>query len=449
MSSRVLGIAIGVVLALVSRLSPAAESDLTVARMAWYAHEFATVLRIYTPLAQQGNQLAQERLGEIYNRGLGVPQDAARAKAYFHAAAENAEARATDPASMFAVAKLYDSGDGLPKDKSKAFAWYGKAAALSYSDAYINLVAAARALYGDNLNPAQAVAWMQKAVDQGNPVAEANLANWYRSGWGVERDDAKAEALDYAAALQDYPLAEADYGAARADAGDAADAMVWLQKAADHGDPFGQYRLCLLYYDASDYAHGLPLCRQAAAQELPAAQDTMGRIYLYGKGVARDEVQALAWFRKSADQGYYDAQYMLGLMAEQRNEMKEAHGWYAKSAQQGFPDAEDKMGWMYLNGIGVDKNPDTAVAWLQKAAAQGSQYSNQVLEELMANNNQQSRPIQFNNQPQGPRYMAPGVYGFSGGWNALVPPSAKGPFMPSVYGCSGMNGMTAACRGWW
>ena len=429
-------------------LSHAAESDLTVARMAWYAHEFATDLRIYTPLAQQGNQLAQERLGEIYARGLGVPQDTERAKAYFDAAAANAEARATDPASMFAVAKLYGSGNGVPEDDAKALAWYRKAAALGYSDAQINLVAMATRIYGDKLNPALAVEWMQKAADQGNPVAETKMADWYRDGWGVEKDEARAVALDYAAALQGYAEAESDYGAARRDAGDTADAVVWLQKAAEHGDGFGAYRLCLLYYDANDDAHGLPLCRQAAAQELPAAQDTMGRIYLYGKGVPRDEGQALAWFRKSADQGYYDAQYMLGLMAEENKNMKEAHGWYAKSAQQGFPDAEDKLGWMYLNGIGVDKNPDTAVAWLQKAAAQGSQYAQQTLGGLMANNNQQA-PIQYNNQPKGPRYFAPGVYGFSGGWNALVPPSAKGPFMPNVYGCSGINGMTAACRGWW
>ena len=37
-----------------------------------------------------------------------------------------------------------------------------------------------------------------------------------------------------------------------------------------------------------------------------------GRCYGFGEGVAKDEVEAVKWFRKAADQGYALAQWFLG-----------------------------------------------------------------------------------------------------------------------------------------
>ena len=37
--------------------------------------DFATALREWTPLAKQGNAIAQYNLGVMYANGLGVPQD--------------------------------------------------------------------------------------------------------------------------------------------------------------------------------------------------------------------------------------------------------------------------------------------------------------------------------------------------------------------------------------
>jgi TPR repeat protein len=36
-------------------------------------------------------------------------------------------------------------------------------------------------------------------------------------------------------------------------------------------------------------------------------------MYLNGKGVPKDDAEAVKWFRKAAEQGYADAQYDLGL----------------------------------------------------------------------------------------------------------------------------------------
>ena len=42
------------------------------------------------------------------------------------------------------------------------------------------------------------------------------------------------------------------------------------------------------------------------------AQYNLGNAYAYGRGVAKDGVQAVKWYRKAADQGYALAQFDLG-----------------------------------------------------------------------------------------------------------------------------------------
>ena len=51
---------------------------------------------------------------------------------------------------------------------------------------------------------------------------------------------------------------------------------------------------------------------EAAEQELPFAQYTLGCLYLKGEEILRDMAKAVAWLRKAALQGNEYAQYRLG-----------------------------------------------------------------------------------------------------------------------------------------
>jgi TPR repeat protein len=44
------------------------------------------------------------------------------------------------------------------------------------------------------------------------------------------------------------------------------------------------------------------------------AEHFLGVAYATGQGVAKNEAEAVRWFRKAAEQGYADAQYAIGLM---------------------------------------------------------------------------------------------------------------------------------------
>jgi TPR repeat protein len=61
---------------------------------AYYRHDYATVFRELRPLADQGNANAQHDLGVMYEYGLGVPEDGARAARWYRKAAEQGVAEA-------------------------------------------------------------------------------------------------------------------------------------------------------------------------------------------------------------------------------------------------------------------------------------------------------------------------------------------------------------------
>ncbi len=152
------------------------------------------------------------------------------------------------------------------------------------------------------------------------------------------------------------------------------------------------------------------------------AQASLGFMYCYGLGVAKDEVKAIEWYGKSAQQGnpcakcwiakYAKEQFDLGVKYARRQETPEDFGaavrcyrkaaelglaqaqftlgviydngndvvgkdecmaaeWYRKAAEQGHVEAQYNLGVMYDNGQGVVKDRSMAAKWYRKAAEQG------------------------------------------------------------------------------
>ena len=105
------------------------------------------------------------------------------------------------------------------------------------------------------------------------------------------------------------------------------------------------------------------------------AQFSLGVRYSLGDGVAKDEAEAVKWYRKAADQGDAFGQGNLGVMyADGRGVAKdeaEAVKWYRKAADQGNALAQFNLGVMYEDGLGVAKDESEAVKWYRKAAEQG------------------------------------------------------------------------------
>jgi TPR repeat protein len=88
--------------------------------------------------------------------------------------------------------------------------------------------------------------------------------------------------------------------------------------------------------------------------------------------MAKDEVEAVKWYRKAAEQGDELAQFNLGVMYDNGQGVAkddvEAAKWYRKAAEQGIAIAQINLGVAYVNGQGVAKDQVEAYAFFNLAA---------------------------------------------------------------------------------
>ena len=94
-------------------------------------------------------------------------------------------------------------------------------------------------------------------------------------------------------------------------------------------------------------AKALAELRGRAEKGEVSAQNWLGGMYDTGQGVAKDEVEAVKWYRKAADQGFADAQVNLGNMYWVGNgvvkDELEAYKWFLLSGAQGDEFAKKKI----------------------------------------------------------------------------------------------------------
>jgi hypothetical protein len=111
--------------------------------------------------------------------------------------------------------------------------------------------------------------------------------------------------------------------------------------------------------------------RKAAEQDFATAQFNLGDMYEGGRGVPQDDVQAVAWYRKAAEQGLAGAQSSLGECygrgaGVERDPVEEV-AWYRKAAEQDFAGAQYHLVRCYKYGRGVERDLVKAGAWFRKA----------------------------------------------------------------------------------
>jgi uncharacterized protein len=114
---------------------------------AYGSGDYATALREWKPLAEQGDAIAQYLVGVMYDEGQGVPQNYWTALKWYTLAAEQG-----NTVAQHKMGVMYDEGKGVPQDYKTAVKWY------------------------------------KLAAEQGNADAQGNLAVMYAFGRGVLKD---------------------------------------------------------------------------------------------------------------------------------------------------------------------------------------------------------------------------------------------------------------------
>ena len=140
-----------VALAVLTSLAAPVWADYETGAAAARRGDYATALREWQPLVEQGHPQALIELGFMYANGHGVARDDAEALRLYRRAAEQGAAL-----GQFNTGYMYVNGLGAERD------------------------------------PAEGLRWYRRAADQGFVAAQFNLGVRYYSGEGIERDLAQA-----------------------------------------------------------------------------------------------------------------------------------------------------------------------------------------------------------------------------------------------------------------
>jgi hypothetical protein len=161
--------------------------------------DIATAFRLLSAEAANGNADAQVNLGYMYARGQGTAPNQAEALRLYRLSAERGNGE-----GMNAVGYKYQFGTGVAPDIGTAIDWYCR------------------------------------AVAQGNPRALNNLAILLNDGNGVARDVPQARDLWRQAADRGNTNSALNLGVSLATSGNTSEALLWLRRAAQAGQPSAQ-----------------------------------------------------------------------------------------------------------------------------------------------------------------------------------------------------------------
>ena len=159
-------VAFAAIVLVLSYAAPVAAGPLEDGTAAYDGGDYATALRLLRPLANQGNADAQIKLGLMYLRGDGVPQNDGEALKWYRLAADQGNAYAQANLGL-----MYHVGQGVPQNHDEAAKWFWLAANRG--------VASAQALLGFMYADGQGVPqdyvrahmWFSLSAAQGGQVA--------------------------------------------------------------------------------------------------------------------------------------------------------------------------------------------------------------------------------------------------------------------------------------
>ena len=163
-------------------------SDIDTARAARKRGDIDTYVRIVTRLAEQGDDLAEVLLGDVYSKGEDRPQDFAKALRWYGTPKKVRHAYYLGRIGLI----LREGGKGITPNPTKAYAYLHEAA-LRGDGSMSWIWQALSKMYFDGTgirkNRAAAFMWLEKLAHHANdPAAQRNLGMLYGQGTGNVRN---------------------------------------------------------------------------------------------------------------------------------------------------------------------------------------------------------------------------------------------------------------------
>jgi TPR repeat protein len=255
--------------------------------------QYEKAFELYRDLAERGDPLAQNSLGDMHLYGLGVPQSDTEAVKWYRKSAELGLAVAQDQ-----LGSMYYAGRGVPQSDTEAVKWYKAADSQGYANAQSNI--GFMYYYGKGVarNLTSAGNYFMLAAEKGNANAQNNVGIMIEHGINGRPNIYRA--------------------------------IEWYRKAADQGHMVAQGNLDRIKKAEESLSKrdiaAAERYRKEAEQGDGEAAYNLGMSYFDGRGVLKDPSLARRWLGRAAMNGYRPAGKILARMNANEREPYRALG---------------------------------------------------------------------------------------------------------------------------
>jgi uncharacterized protein len=182
---RIVAVLLAALIVLLNR--SASADELTDALIRYVMRDYARAVELLTPLAEQGNAVAQLKLGIIYARGEGVPRDGVAALRWLAGAAEQGQSEA-----QFELGVAHRDGLATPVNGKLAMYWFQRAAEAGVPRA-CNAIGEMYLGHPDvPQDYAAALVWFLRGAQEDDADSLYNIGVRYLLGQGVIADEIEA-----------------------------------------------------------------------------------------------------------------------------------------------------------------------------------------------------------------------------------------------------------------
>ncbi len=135
-------------------------------------------------------------------------------------------------------------------------------------------------------------------------------------------------------------------------------------------------------WSRGEYSQAVSAWEGSAAEGDVDALFNLGQAYRLGRGVARDEVRARAYYAQAANGGHIQAADIYGLMLFQNGQVEQALPYVQAAANRGDPRSQYLLGIAHFNGDLVEKDWTRAYALLTLANSVGLPQAAQAIAQM-------------------------------------------------------------------
>lgn len=359
-----------------------------------FNQDYEEALNYYRKASEAKDSYADYRIAKMYLKGEGVNVDFQCAEKYLINAAKKVTLANYD------LAKLYEGNSEIfYKSDDTIYSLYHEALNQMLEqehnghDVFTEMRIASMYLNGKgtDINISEAVKWLDKASQHGNPDTAYQLGYIYSSDKYNISDLNKSNKY-YAQALSGYEKAEEENSNATAEyrigliylnalgvEQNVDKAINWLEKSTLNGHASAAYKLAVIYENgdltSQDNEKSFLYYQISAELDNPYACYKLGNIFLKKSDIS----QAIKYFEQAADKNISHAWYRLGQIYSDEQygvlDAEKSNACFSKALQQYISDYNDnpdsftayRIGQMYLEAKGTNQDISQTINWFEKS----------------------------------------------------------------------------------